>query len=123
MTNQKYIEEIIKVAQQGDWKPKKLNGKTLKSPTYVSMGDGYSMWKHNVNEYFYLTHEVAFLDPNFYRAIGKVKGWEQDTEYDLTTGEQECLGEWYSHAMDFYGINLEKDLDHAIEWLYKLIKE
>ena len=108
MTNQKYIEEIIKVAKQGDYK------------------DYYETSGSSSKKY----HSDMLLDPNFFRAIGKVK-WNDEKKWrmiggvahkiDMETGKY--IPVWIYYALFFYEINLTQDLDHAIEWLYKLIKE
>lgn len=102
--NQQYIEEIIEVAVQGGF-----------------------VWNSNFlpNTFEF---KVFTLEPSFWQAIGKVKGWIDEegnsvakyyrndakkTKYDL------WLWNWHS----FIDKIAEKDLDHAIEWLYKLIKE
>lgn len=118
MTNQKYIEEIIKVAREGDYKPRGIE-------FGISKG-GWVSFESMLN---LVPKEEMFLDPNFFRAIGKVKGWEKkkvidcDFCYNDTPTSTSHFNYTENVAMNFYEINLEKDLDHAIEWLYKLIKE
>ena len=64
--------------------------------------------------------------PNFFRAIGKVKKWYPK---GVGTGQYfygvtgNVLSDTNANALQFYEIVLTQDLDHAIEWLYNLIKE
>jgi len=90
--NQQYIAEIIKVAIEGGYR-----------------------WEVRGT----VTRSEMFLDPNFFRAIGKVKKWGATT-YDYERGLET---DWKWHWHNFIDKIAEKDLDHAIEWLYKLIKE
>ncbi len=60
------------------------------------------------------------LDPNFFKAIGKVKGWDEKMQ---TKERPIYTGAWKDNMHISLDKIIEKDLDHAIEWLYKLIKE
>jgi len=130
MANQQYIEEIIKVAIEGDWIPsnaevfkKCKNKKEIFETFHFCYPDGESIKQHR--RYF-----QYFLDPNFFRAIGRVK-WNDENKWrmiggvahkiDMKTGKY--IPVWIYHALTFYEINFTQDLDHAIEWLYNLIKE
>lgn len=105
--NQQYIEEIIKVAIEGGW-----------CSTWVSV---------NSSKY----HHRYLLDPNFFRAIGKVKKWGDDTGCYFNMHYHGELMSYRIFEENSYQKNwhrfldkiIEKDLDHAIEWLYNLIKE
>lgn len=145
MTNQQYIEEIIKVAVKGEY--------VIQQP-YYARPVVFTKLKH-ANDFFATfelddttviedengeqktvpvttSHQTSqlFLDPNFFRAIGKVK-WNDENKWrmiggvahkiDMKTGKY--IPVWIYHALTFYEINFTQDLDHAIEWLYKLIKE
>ena len=120
MTNQKYIKEIIKLAIEGEYKSDILGCFTN------SVGDVLEVRLDQLAECAYL-----FLDKDFWRAIGKVKGWNDENKWrmiggfahkiDMETGKY--IPVWIYHALTFHEINLKQDLDHAIEWLYNLIKE
>lgn len=81
---------------------------------------GYEQPKENCSYCEYGLREYC-IDPLFWRALGKACGWEEDTQYDLTAGEQFCYGEWYSKAMDFHEKNLLDGFDSAIKWLESII--
>lgn len=110
MIDPKYIEEIIKVAQQGNYQSK-LNG-------FYLTEDGR---KTSEEKYSYVV-QSCFLDPNFWQAIGKVKGWKDYGYMDDLQRHRFIIG-WKDNMHTFLDKIIEKDLDHAIEWLYKLIKE
>lgn len=120
MTNQKYIEEIIKVAVQGDYCEKDFSESPIEIDIQQSNKHEYHValkFKDNITDGIYYDLRGLLLDPNFFRAIGKVKrnklsGWEAVDNDTMI-----------KHALHFYEINLTEDLDHAIEWLYNLIKE
>ena len=139
MTNQQYIEEIIKVAIEGEYPAPKGTTYYNKDNT---LGGWWYKWKSENEEgeeielenpccFDHIRYQYPlFLDPNFFRAIGKVK-WDDENKWrmiggvahkiDMETGKY--IPVWIYHALRFYEINLTKNLDHAIEWLYKLIKE
>ncbi len=117
MTNQQYIEEIIKVAIKGNWTHTPFEGATLKlvevknsTAHFVTLGS-----KIEFSAPVYL----LLLDPNFFRAIGKACELEGSTY----SWQKDDVDKWFTIAFIFYEKNLTQDLDHAIEWLYKLIKE
>lgn len=58
------------------------------------------------------------LDPNFWEAIGRAKGWEEEyfEKYGIET-KFFFLG----YAMEFMEINLTQGWQPAIEYLYSLI--
>ena len=118
MTNQKYIEEIIKVAREGDYKPRGIE-------FGISTG-GWVSFESMLN---LVPKEEMLLDPNFFRAIGKVKGWDKKM-FCAVCGNgigRDCdeafMEGWQHYWHTFIDKIAEKDLDHAIEWLYNLIKE
>lgn len=83
------ITEFVEKAVAGGWFPKNSNW-TTKNPL--------SWRKQAVAK---IVHkERIFLDPLAWKAVGKVEGWEPNTEYDLTAGEQFCFGEWYEYMHD-----------------------
>lgn len=95
------IEEIIKVAYEGDWKP---------------MRDDFML---------------AILKPSFWQAIGKAKGWNKNKWIEMGTVNKsvaefgKVLSEEKYHALRFHEINLSdpiKGWDDAINYLYELIK-
>lgn len=81
------------------------------------------------------TDAEILLDPAFFSAIGKVKGWKLEyyCNYCNSLSSRGCpddcayfIGkkpEWHYNWHRFIDKIAEKDLDHAIEWLYNLIKE
>jgi len=63
--------------------------------------------------------EKILLDPLAWQAVGRTRGWEPYSPYDLTAGEQEYLGEWVQIWHDFIshladGLSIEDALK-AIE--------
>lgn len=133
MTNQKYIEEIIKVAVQGDYCEKDFSESPIEIDIQQSNKHEYHValkFKDNITDGIYYDLRGLLLDPNFFRAIGKVK-WDDKNKWrmiggvahkiDMETGKY--IPVWIYYALFFHEIILTKDLDHAIEWLYNLIKE
>lgn len=116
MTNQKYIKEIIKLAIEGEYKSDILGCFTN------SVGDVLEVRLDQLAECAYL-----FLDKDFWRAIGKVKGWGEDCRICNSKANGLCSAHkystWAGNMHTFLDKIIEKDLDHAIEWLYNLIKE
>ena len=140
MTNQKYIEEIIKVAVQGDYCEKDFSESPIEIDIQQSNKHEYHValkFKDNITDGIYYDLRGLLLDPNFFRAIGKVKGWEECCGNcggylikDGRCGESsDCwnnsfvVKKWQHQMHTFLDKIIEKDLDHAIEWLYNLIKE
>ena len=65
--------------------------------------------------------EEMLLDPKFWQAIGKQKGWEQPTT-PLSGVKAINRGKWLYIAENFHTINLTQSFDDAINYLYELIK-
>lgn len=77
-----------------------------------------------------------FLDPKFWQAIGKAKGWLNKTitvydeieEYNNPEELQEMINPAIEermlivYALEFHRINLTQSFDDAINYLYNLIK-
>lgn len=115
---EKEIEQIIKVAIEGNWRYKGEHTYTtypdIKAPLVaIFTFDGID---------FGITLEQALLDPLFWQAIGKVKGWEDYGYMDDLQRHRFTIG-WAENMHTFINKIIEKDLDHAIDWLYNLIKE
>lgn len=142
------MENIIKKAIEGGWKPKALvfkNSKTVKEVLETfkfCYPDNESIVQHkHFHEYF--------SDPLFWQALGKALGWNNKRcdydndvqlkkDYDiyrrvpLKEEFAECshcsfqpnasCREYMYHALRFYKINLEKDFDQAVIYLENLIK-
>lgn len=129
--NQQYIEEIIKVAVKGDYKPRGV-GIGNKSLSENLKENNWSSFESMFN---LVPKEEMLLDPAFFSAIGKVKGWGEMVccfcylECQMSYIEDsDCCNErisegWKLNMHTFLDKIIEKDLDHAIEWLYNLIKE
>lgn len=62
------------------------------------------------------------LDPNFWEAIGRAKGWENGEEYNGSNYETSYQGECKTNALRFHEINLTQGWQPAIEYLYSLTK-
>lgn len=122
MTNQQYIEEIIKVAVQGNWRDLPMQNTTFLGVEVDEEIITYRFYDNQASQSDYFTYRVseALLDPNFFKAIGKVKGWHKE---DFVAQGNDYLHWRDGIAKKFYEIILTQDLDHAIEWLYNLIKE
>lgn len=108
-------EEIIKCAVEGGWN---------KSSKYklIDMYGGSVTFSFvdldgNTNSIDWAMAELI-LDPNFWEAIGRAKGWEEEyfEKYGIET-KFFFLG----YAMEFMEINLTQGWQPAIEYLYSLI--
>lgn len=120
-------EEIIKCAIDGGWKydcsPRPFHplgdGMTC---TFAGVNSQWSVWNRDDNgSSICVSHADTFLDPKFFQAIGKAKGWEQPLT-PLSGVKAINRSEWLYIAENFHRINLTQSFDDAIDYLYKLIK-
>lgn len=112
-------EEIIKVAQEGGFY----------EHDFLYFSDEQDRYVFSNNKCL----EEIFMNPKFWEAIGKAKGWKykaykmgawQTEETDLSSMSDTPFRypEWQYHAITFYNINLTQSFDDAINYLYELIK-
>lgn len=121
---EKKIEQIIKVAIEGDYN-----------------GVPHQKWRWTGVRVLSADDMArVFLDPLFWKAIGKIKGWYRKEKYcnicKIKKETKTCIecgsynyilinkeALWKNYMHIFLDKIIEKDLDHAIDWLYNLIKE
>jgi hypothetical protein len=102
------MQEAIKRAIEGGWKPKQLNDRSLQGYQFHRYRKNYSTWykkysKDNEPTYCYLPHEVSLLDPEFWKCLGKSEGWESGC--GLPRSElcacRSCWMAWKYYWLDF----------------------
>jgi len=105
------MKKAIKSSIRGGWKPKHLNDHSLQRHQFHRCREKYSTWykeysKDNEPTYCYLPHEVALLDPEFWKCLGKSEGWTYD----------EWLYRWHE-LIDH--LAKEKDIDSFFNGILK----
>lgn len=103
------MQEIIKKAVEGGWRPTKYIDWNSRDQVY------------GLIDIFAAHQKSSFLDPLFWQAIGKRCGW---CECDCGgQHEGECpVPDWQNTALRFYEINLTEGFEKAVEYLQNLIK-
>jgi len=72
---------------------------------------------------------IFILDPLFWQAIKKAKGWTEFAFLPICPhcGKKDSFGErvfsWKYYALKFHEINLTEGFESAVSWLEKLISE
>lgn len=75
----------------------------------------------------------TFMTRQFWQALGKACGWEENhfsviifaerlEEYWIDETYQNNLPEWLKKSIEFHEINLTQGFDKAVKWLEELIK-
>ena len=107
------MENIIKKAIEGGWKPFgsiKTDGKNWGVPEVVAN--------------FY-NQPTFILDPLFWQALGKACGWEgfytKGNEENGKRNITDLNPRWEYYALRFHEINLTQSWDKAVEWLEELL--
>ena len=121
-------EEIIKVAIEGNY---------MEAPKWEFQyaNQYWAIWKNGNGNLTTIDVKHYFLDPKFFQAIGKAKGYKRyycvhcKKDFDKVglitcddcgkVGHKETM---IHHAMEAYYTNLTQSFDDAINYLYELIK-
>lgn len=102
------MEEIIKCAIRGGHRAECIYFDPIKDEYFFNQ-------KYNEN--------LVFLDQEFWKAIGKAKGWGNEIIGNPILSSHKLLPKWYIKAIRFHEINLTQGFSKAIEYLEKLIEE
>lgn len=138
------MENIIKKAIEGGWKPCDLISKWNKCEIdYNKIGREEGVWlKNPEGDGCFQTYTQTVLDPLFWQSLGKACEWgrlhcrnckqfanpvrknENDPEYYADCCKRKRLDYGKSYvliAMDFYKINLTEGWDKAVAYLREII--
>ena len=84
------IQEAVNTAVEGGYH---LHGTDSVATVYTGANDAYSAWTRTDNHSSFLVPvEETFLDPAFWRALGRTLGWEKACDLAITCrhGHEEC---------------------------------
>lgn len=99
------MQEIIKKAIDGGWKPfQKSQFLHLQNP------------ERPMSSYSVQILDQFSLDPNFWKCLGKACGWGDYAPYNTPLSEIK-LNSWRWFGIEFHIRNLDGGFDKAIDWL------
>lgn len=99
------MQEIIKKAIEGGWKPGYKNSSKEEHLYFV------------IHDYEAPTEQEIVCDPIFWQSLGKACGWEEAHKENNFS-----KAEWVYQGRMFHEINLTEGWNRAVEYLNELIK-
>lgn len=113
------MEQIIKKAIEGGWKPEIIHTYEQKLTTRIHvMGDVYDLPIYSI-----------IFDPLFFQALGKACGWNDENKFRMIGGVAHKINMetgkyipiWIYHAIKFHEINLTQGWSEAVAYLEDIV--